>query len=251
MILFGIPLKAKAVSRNWELVTTLFNRTVWSLYNQTCPEFRIVVACHDVPRLNRNYDDRLEFISVTFPFPRTVDEQMTDKGYKVHMIGKRFMELGGGFGLIADADDLYSNRLAQFVKENPGQNGWVTRTGYEYIWNKEILKLSLKHPPQPIVNYRLTDLPADDDDAATPCNINAKYLIKKSHGDIPEICRIEGRPLKSLPFIGHVYVKYHGESLSVAKGDESALRRTLRFFMPKIDPRKNQKVRKEFSIDWL
>lgn len=251
MILFGVPLRSKASSKNWETVSLLFNRTLWSLYNQTCPEFKIVVACHEIPLLAREYDNRVEFIRVLIPYPTNLQEQLTDKGYKVHRIGQRFRELGGGYGLIADADDLYSNRIARFVQDHPGENGWVTRTGYEYLWNNGVLKLSPKHPPQPIVNYALSDLPPSEEGALTPCDMKALYLIKKAHGDIPKVCKEQGRPLKPLPFIGHVYTKYHGESLSVAKGDESFRRRMLRWFMPTIHPSRDERIRKEFSIDWM
>ena len=47
MIYFGIPLRSKETSNNWDKVTEFFNRTLWSVYNQTDPDFRIIVACHD------------------------------------------------------------------------------------------------------------------------------------------------------------------------------------------------------------
>lgn len=37
MIYFGIPLRSKETSNNWDKVTEFFNRTLWSVYNQTDP----------------------------------------------------------------------------------------------------------------------------------------------------------------------------------------------------------------------
>ena len=251
MIYFGIPLRSKASSNNWEQICLSFNRTLWSVYNQTNPSFKIIVVCHEIPNLLKHYDERVEFIQVNIPFPENLDEQMCDKGYKVHTIGKRIREMGGGFTMIVDADDLYSNRIAQFVIDNPNQNGWVMKTGYEYIWFKNHLKLSLKHPPQPIVNYKVVDLPYDLKNAMNSSDINAKYIIRKGHGNIEEVCKQLGRPLQKLPFIAHIYVKYHGDNHSVLTGQDTFLRRFSRFFMPKIDILENVRKKVEFSIDWI
>lgn len=35
MLYFVIPLMSKKVAKDWEMVSTLFNRTLWSCYNQT------------------------------------------------------------------------------------------------------------------------------------------------------------------------------------------------------------------------
>ncbi|MPM72991.1 hypothetical protein SDC9_119967 [bioreactor metagenome] len=185
------------------------------------------------------------------PFPKNLQEQMIDKGYKVHTIAKRIREYGGGYTLIADADDLYSNKISQFVFEHPNENGWVMKTGYEYIWNKNYLKYSMKHPPQPIVNYTLNELPEDLDEAMNSSEIGAKYIIRKGHGNIEKVCKELGRPLKKLPFPAHVYVKYHGDNHSLLNGQDSLLRRILRFFMPIIQPNKNTRMKNEFSIDWI
>lgn len=84
MIYFVIPLRSKAASRDWAGVTRTFNRTLESCYNQTNPDFRIFVACHDIPELEHEYDDRVQFLPVTIPTPKDFKEMMFDKGYKMH-----------------------------------------------------------------------------------------------------------------------------------------------------------------------
>ena len=71
MIYFGIPLRSKETSNNWDKVTEFFNRTLWSVYNQTDPDFSIIVACHDIPKLKHEFDGRVEFIQVQAPIPHT------------------------------------------------------------------------------------------------------------------------------------------------------------------------------------
>lgn len=74
MIYFGIPLRSKKASNDWENVIRVFNRTLESVYRQTDPEFRIFVACHDIPELYGKYDSRLEFLISDQPVPKTKGE---------------------------------------------------------------------------------------------------------------------------------------------------------------------------------
>lgn len=251
MIYFGIPLKSKPSSNDWDIVTKLFNRALKSLYNQTNPNFKIIIACHEIPDLTMRYDERVEFIQVNTQYPINLRDQMIDKGYKVHAIAKKVREYGGGYLMLCDADDLYSCRLSEFVESNSGCSGWVIKTGYEYLYELDVLKLSLKHPPQPIVYYRPEDLPKDMDGADSDSNINQAYIVRKGHGNIERTCLSLGRKLNKLPFRAHVYVKYSGENHSIMNGKDTILRRLSRFFMPSYDPRNNEKIRNEFSIDWI
>lgn len=86
MIYFGIPLRSKAVSSNWDDVMRVFNRTLQSVYRQTNPDFRIFVACHEVPGLSEQYDERVEFLIADTPYPKNRKEMMLDKGWKLSMI---------------------------------------------------------------------------------------------------------------------------------------------------------------------
>lgn len=95
MVYFGIPLRSKAASKNWEHVEEVFNRTLNSVYRQTDPDFKVIVACHDKPRLNKKYDDRVEFLISHSPLPQNYSDMMFDKGWKVSVIAKRLRELGG------------------------------------------------------------------------------------------------------------------------------------------------------------
>ena len=69
MIYFGVPLRSKASSNNWDNVTRVFNRTLRSIYRQTDPGFKIIVACHDLPELFEAYDERVEFLIADCPVP--------------------------------------------------------------------------------------------------------------------------------------------------------------------------------------
>lgn len=251
MIYFGIPLRSKETSKNWDMVSMLFNRTLNSVYNQTNSEFKIIVACHDIPVLNREYDERVEFIKVTSPMPKNKEEMMIDKGHKIHTIAMRIREYGGGYTMMVDADDLISNRIADYVIKNDSENGFISQNGYYYHIGNNYIKKGHKFPngSSTIVKYDINDLPNVYYDNMTTNNNENPHIIRKRHGDIPRICKELGRKLAPLPFIASIYVRDTGDNHSLIGKSESKFRVLEQIIMPKI--RINDKIRKEFSIDWI
>ena len=253
MIYFGIPLRSKAASKNWDNVTRFFNRTLWSVYNQTDPNFKIIVACHDKPALFHQYDERVEFIIVNNPIPTNKTEMMWDKGWKVHTIAMRVRELGGGFTMLVDADDLQSNRIAEYVNSHPEANGFVAHNGYYWHVGNDYIKKGHKFPngSSTIVKYSVDDLPASYYDHQCTNNNGNPHIIRKKHGDIPKICGELGRPLRALPFCASVYVRETGDNHSLINKEESIFRVIEQKLMPKLHFSKHPELVKEFSIDWL
>lgn len=253
MIYFGIPLRSKAASKDWSKVSMFFNRTLWSVYNQTDPNFRIIVACHDIPKLTHAFDDRVEFIQVNSPIPRTKEEMMLDKGHKVHTIGMRIRELGGGFTMMVDADDLQSNRIAEYVNTHPDANGFLSHNGYYWHVGDNFIKKGHKFPngSSTIVKYSVDDLPDRYYEHQVPSQNSNPHIIRKRHGDIPRICTELGRPLKSLPFCASIYVRETGDNHSLMGKQESTFRVLEQKVMPKLFFNKHPELCKEFSIDWV
>lgn len=253
MIYFGIPLRSKAVSNDWEKVSLYFNRTLWSVYNQTDPDFRVIVVCHDIPKLVHQYDERVEFIQVDAPIPANKDEMMLDKGYKVHTIAMRIREYGGGFTMMVDADDIQSNRIAEYVNAHPEANGFVAHNGYYYHIGDPFIKLGHKFPngSSTIVKYSIEDLPEEHYPTMVPGMNSNPHIVRKQHGDIPRICAELGRPLRPLPFPASIYVRETGDNHSLMGKNESRWRVMEQKLMPKIYLNRNDEIRKEFSIDWI
>ena len=250
MLTFGIPLRSKEASHDWAMVTTCFNHTLWSVYNQTDPNFRVIVACHDVPKLKRDYDERVEFISVDTPIPRTPSEMMVDKGYKIHEIAMRLREYGGGFAMMVDADDIQSNRIVEYVNSHQEANGFVAHSGYFYHIGDSYVKKGLRFPngSSTIVKYNIKDLPFKHYDPPRPSCDENPHLIRKRHGSIPDICRKMGRPLESLPFEVSIYVRDTGDNHSLMERGYSKFRLVEQALRPKIPI---SRIREEFSIDWI
>lgn len=250
MITYGIPLRCKAVSNDWDVVSMLFNRTLNSVYSQLDPNFRILVACHEIPKLDKKYDDRIEFLQVDAPFPKDRYEMMVDKGYKIHTIAMRLKQLGGGYYMEVDADDLISNRVAGYVNAHPNENGFLSTTGFYYHLGDNYIKRGFRFPngSSTIVKYGVDELPSEYPMIMTHnCNENDE-LIRKRHGDIPRICAELGRPLKKTPFPTSFYVRSTNENHSLIGKEESLIRRIEQTLSPKIYF--NDEIRKEFSIYW-
>lgn len=230
MIYFGITLRSKAVARDWAHVVKDFNRTLYSAYRQTDPDFRILVACHELPELEREYDDRVEFLQTDVPVPTTPLEMMQDKGYKLSMIGKRIRELGGGYTMVLDADDLVSNRVAAYVNAHPGHHGFISRYGYIYNMGDAYCRKAME-PDQVcgsclIVHYSAEDLPEALPES--PASKEGKnYIIRKAHPSIRPYLKEMGRPVSLLPFPSTIYMRNTGDNHSMLNGGKLGLKRRL------------------------
>ncbi len=176
---------------------------------------------------------------------------MLDKGHKVHTIGMKIREYGGGFTMMVDADDIQSNRIAAYVNKHQDANGFLSHNGYYYHVGQDFIKKGHKFPngSSTIVKYSVEDLPSEYYDTMRPNQNSNPHIIRKRHGDIPQICAELGRPLESLPFIASIYVRETGDNHSLMNKDESRFRVLEQILMPKI--RMNEKLRDEFSIDWM
>jgi len=257
MVYFGIPLRSKFSSNNWEIVSKLFNRTLWSVYNQkTNYLFKIIVVCHELPELEKKYDKNVvEFHQVSTPYPQNLKEQMNDKGYKVHVIGKIIRDYGGGFTMIVDADDLISNKIVEFVYKNIKLNnfGWYVSVGYCFYLDKIRLNIAPKFPSgsNTIINYTRELLPSNMENAWKSSVPENEFIIIKGHSRKVKIeaCKNIGRPLQALPFKGAIYVLGTGDNHSTLSGYRSSLREFLDNTITRR--RITDKIKEEFSIDWL
>src|SRR6185503_12206705 len=134
IVTFGIPLISRAAARDWMQIEELFNATLASIYNQTDQNFRIIVASGGRPALRVPVDDRLQFIDYPRAIPHGREEGIMDAGKKRWEIAARLVELGGGDLMFADADDLVSSRLVEFVRKTRNPNGCILTDGYVMNW---------------------------------------------------------------------------------------------------------------------
>ena len=140
MLAFVVPLKSAAASNSWDRVTRLVRRTLRSVCAQTCPDFRAVVACHDIPDIGFE-DERVEYLRVDFPPPGPdLGERIRDCASKTLTGLHRALALRPAHVMLLDADDCVSNRLAAHAARHPDafdplqrrrrDVGWCRRPGH-------------------------------------------------------------------------------------------------------------------------
>jgi hypothetical protein len=228
-VFFGIPLKARAVSKNWDWTVRDFNRTLASIYNQTNPNFRILVGCHDIPELLIPTDERLEFLSVDRPIHsgRNEGALYQDKSAKLERIAESFRECEGEWFMTLDADDLVSTQLVQFILTHSNPNGFIVRRGYIFDQLHRIVA-EVPHPEIfkwpfdkgcgscAIIRLAASDLKAEDNNFEN--SRLSRYIIKANHTELYENSIRDGRPLSPLPFLAVTYVVNTGENHSFVYG---------------------------------
>ena len=208
MLAFVIPLKSAAVSSSWDQVTSLVRRTLRSACAQTCPEFRVIVVCHEVPEVGFG-DHRLEFLPVGFPPPGpSKEERRRDRGRKMLAGLWRALSYRPTHVMLLDADDCVSNHLAGHVAEHPDANGWYIAKGYFYREGMDTVHVERRRFQEwcgssHIVRPEFLELPAP--------STEEWYLV---HSHIVRRMRKRGTPLEPLPFPGAVYLISHGENIN-------------------------------------
>lgn len=237
MIVFAIPLRAKETAKNWEGVENRFWNTIRSIFNQVEEEYRVIVACNEIPEMpetmRRICDDRLEFIELDMPIPTEWIEMARDKFWKLLEIAVRIREIlkvqehpeKGIYVLPVDADDLLNCKIAQWCERYPDENGFVSNEGYvwengkpyfriykemyTYCGSCNIIKMYLEDLPE--------NMPADIKlchDRQTAAILNARYPIRWDHNLVVDKYRSMGKPFSILPFRSTVYLINNGDNIS-------------------------------------
>ncbi len=233
MIIFAIPLRAKATTKNWDFCVERFNATIQSIFNQTNPNFKCLVACNDIPKLEKEYDNRLEFIQVNTAIPMEWIEMARDKFWKLTAIAVRVHEIleqqsnpeNGIYVMPVDADDLLNCHISQWRAEHPDEHGAVSKNGY--VWRQGEKVFRKYHDMHTycgscnVIKMYLDDLPKDmpyPDERALEQSVakelNARYPIRYDHNIVVEQYEKSGKPFAKLPFKSTVYVLGTGENIS-------------------------------------
>ena len=255
MLAFVIRLKSKKVSSSWEQVSKLFERTLKSVCNQTSPNFRVIVVCHEKPCIEFNHS-HVEYIEVDFERPgQNLEGKRLDKARKSFIGIVRAQELNPSHIMPVDADDCISNNLAKFVNQNPQDNGWYVNKGYVYKEGDKCIYLRQYRFNQScgtsrIIRNDLYQLSENLTDVyQVPISILwelIRHQNKKVRG---------GEKLKQLPFIGAVYNIGNQENIYLTDfatfhGTKVGFRRT---FISRVKDLRNyrlltESVKKEFGL---
>jgi hypothetical protein len=207
MLTFGIPLKPRRAARSWPRVVADLNRTLASIWAQTDPRFRVVVACTDRPPV-AHADPRLHFLRVS-------DEGLSgesDKQRRLRAIGAWLRERGGGALMPVDADDLVNRKVVRFVNAHPEVEFFVTRVGLDLdarngrirplprFWKLCGTSAAIRFAPE--------DLPEHVD-------AGGDGLLEHCHNQWRILAEARGMRIRSFPFLASVYCVFNGENITL------------------------------------
>lgn len=236
MLVFIIPLKSAKVSKSWDRVSRLLERTLQSLYNQTSSNFQVVIVCHERPTLARKYPN-LEYVEVDLPIPdiHDVNDKMTDQARKFWVGLHSARQFKSSHTMFVDADDCVNRNLVSFVNDHADCNGWFLSQGYEYIDGTSWIKLRKNKFEQfcGTCNIVRTDILNDYIADTKLSDIQDHSFLQ--HTTLPYKLKAQGVELQPLPFPGAIYITNNSENimyqkslwLQELKGD---VRKQLKFY---------------------
>lgn len=237
IVLFGIPLKAKAVSINWEGVQANLRRTLSSVFNQTDKNFHIIVCGHDRPYLGE-YDGRVSWLPANWAVPETKEQFSNDKARKRKwiLVNIRQIVSGGLYYFLLDADDFVSKKLVSYIRKDDNRSGYYVDKGFVFDLSAgNFARMSEKTRPfykscGSCAAFWLSkeDMPTRLGDKST------FWSMLKDHGQFPEICRENGRPIEPIPFFAALYMLNHGNNnTELKKNNVVQTRHALEFKIKK------------------
>lgn len=224
---FAVALTPRMNAGNWALIEALLGLTLASALAQTDPEFRVLIAGHERPRLPA--DPRLEFLAVPWS-PEPPGPYNDDSGRKKHWLADRVLERGGGLFMVLDADDWVDRRLVEAARAvlRPDEVGGLIGAGLV----ADLRTLRAAPLPDPDVSdlafHRFcgsSGLVRLRPDAADPLRRNP-FEVLRSHHRWVEAAAEHGAALAALPVSG-VYVINTSENHSEVHGPYAGWRRSF------------------------
>ncbi|WP_019507540.1 glycosyltransferase family A protein [Pleurocapsa sp. PCC 7319] len=208
MLVFIIPLKSQQVSKSWSRLSKLFERCLKSVCNQTAPDFKVIVVCHEKPELEVDLP-QVTYIQVDFPAPNLDNASFgevrgigdTDKAKKI-LVGLSYAaKFQPSHIMVVDADDCVNKYLVELANNHPQCDGWYLKKGYVHEEGSKLIYLNTKNFNQScgtsiIIKFSLSHLLFPVEDYYNHHN----HLLK------------DGIVLKELPFIGAIYNIKNGEN---------------------------------------
>lgn len=157
MVVFVVPVKSAQISTNWKVFSVLVDRTMRSICQQTSTNFKVVVACHEIPEIDFRHP-AIEFVQVDFDPPtdeaiRAVTNEdprnyrnaakEADKAKKIMAGIAHARQFNPSHFMVVDADDCISKNLVEFVEKDKGHTaGWYFKKGYIYNEGSRLIFLN-------------------------------------------------------------------------------------------------------------
>lgn len=230
MIIFLTTVRHPLNSFNYRKVEALLERMMLSVCNQTSSDFRLVIVCNQVPNFSF-VPSKVDFVLVDFPPPShqkganlDINACWKDKGTKKFIGLLHARQYSPEYVMFVDADDLVSNRIAEYVNSHTQENGWFLDKGYIYgdggvlvRWTNEFhMKCGSSH----IINWELLNVPShlpnqlSQEEVLAKVDPNFFKKVLSIHRETLNYYMGLGLPTKPLPFPAGIWVLDTGENRS-------------------------------------
>lgn len=211
MLIFVVALQSPHASKDWGRVSRLWERTLRSICAQSSPDFRVFLVCNERPAIAFTHP-ALTVIEEDFPLPDpTTASRMNDKWRKLKRGLIAIRDLAPAHVMFMDADDCVHRGLAALAAAAPTAPGWNFETGYMHDegsrWLYRLKKFDAYCGTSAIVRLGPADFPSTLGEPNDPY-----FILTHGHGVIGDFFRTRGTPLRTLPFLGAVYVTATGEN---------------------------------------
>lgn len=222
MFCFITSLRAPQASSNWQRVCELFERTATSVFGQSVPDFRLIVAGHERPVLTRSFDERLEFITADLPIPdSTYASRAADKRRKLIMGMQRARALGADYVMSLDADDLVSGRLVEHVLSHPDADGWYIQHGFTHQYGCRWVEpmwgsFNMVCGSCNILSRRWFSFPGEP---ARERDME-KDWFEEGHLQFVPLFGARGATIQPIPFPAATYIVHDGDRMSQMNPDD-------------------------------
>ncbi|CAA2140262.1 hypothetical protein HYPP_01852 [Hyphomicrobium sp. ghe19] len=243
-ICFCMPLIGRLASNNWDHVVELLDQTLQSVLTQE-GNIRVLVACNDVPASRFIYDPRLEFLHVEGAVPQTWGEKIRDKTIKLRRIAEEVCRRGGGYVVMMDADDLVSNRLTRHIASTDNKIGYLFQAGYLFNVAGQSFGLTNDFP----IHCGTCAVFYVGENDLTPGVGVCAIIEQGKHTEYAKHSEAMGRRLEAVPFPAAIYLRHHGDNVSLARKSILRFRKTRNFLRRLVNRIYiNDEIRAEFSV---
>ncbi len=211
MLVFIIPIKSAQISKSWDSVCQLLERTVRSIFNQTDSNFKVIIVCNEKPKIHFEHPS-LHFVEINSPVPKTAQDRQDDRAKKA-IAGLRYArQFSPNHVMFVDSDDCVSRRIVAFANQHPDADGWYVNSGYVYQEGSRWIYYRKSDFQKwcgtcHIIRFALCPIPDGEDDYPED---SLKYYALCSHRNFNEV--LKQTPPQPLPFPGTVYIIGHGDN---------------------------------------
>ncbi len=251
---------------SWDTACSYLKQTIGSLLNSVDPRLAIVIVGHESPEECLPIDERIHFLSIPHPAPRS--ENKTTATVARDWISK--LELGFSFVkkhlpsdyvMRMDADDFLSNKMVGFLAQNTGvpgfriANGWVWNSK-DRIWIQKTEKFDLLCGSSIVLRTDIAEKHFSIDQVCNPIPdiiANGELGLKRSlitneiHACAGNAMALHGFEIVPVPFAAAVYRV--GNVNSVAQRSTKQIH-SLRFLLGRLRRLRllTPSLRKEFAL---